>query len=24
VARFMELGAGGYRTVLDRIGKKAS
>jgi len=24
VARFMELGAGGYRTVLERIGKKAS
>jgi len=22
VARFMELGAGGYRTALDRIGKK--
>ncbi|MCW8871218.1 MAG: YerC/YecD family TrpR-related protein [Xanthomonadales bacterium] len=24
VARFMELGAGGYRTVLDRIGKNTS
>jgi TrpR-related protein YerC/YecD len=24
VARFMELGAGGYRTVLERIGKKTS
>jgi TrpR-related protein YerC/YecD len=24
VARFIELGAGGYRTALDRIGKKTS
>ena len=24
VARFMELGAGGYRTALERIGKKTS
>jgi uncharacterized protein YerC len=24
VARFMDLGAGGYRTALDRIGKKPS
>jgi TrpR-related protein YerC/YecD len=24
VARFMELGAGGYRTALNRIGKKSS
>jgi uncharacterized protein YerC len=24
VARSMELGAGGYRTVLDRLGRRAS
>ncbi len=24
VARFMEMGTGGYRTVLERLGKKAS